>query len=326
MPEYVLEVNNLQTRFNTKNGIVTVLDGVSFRVEKGRILGMVGESGCGKSVTSLSVLRLLPKGTGMITGGEIRLGGENLLEKTDKELRAIRGQKIARIFQDSLSSLNPVIRVGAQIEETIKAHGKVPNKEARERAVEMLRKVGIPSPEKRALEFPHQFSGGMRQRAAIAMALCCSAELLIADEPTTALDVTIQAQILDLMRRLKEEENRSIILITHDMGVIAEMTDFVAVMYSGQIVEYAETAVFFQKPLHPYSEGLMASIPRPDRSVDRLHTIPGTVPNPGTETKGCRFAERCGRRLDLCEERPPASIEINGRQVRCHLYSGGIPV
>ena len=275
MSEKLIEVRKLVTEFSGKNGTVTAVDGVSFEVGKGKVLGIVGESGCGKSVTSMSILRLIPKQTGKIASGEIIFKGKDLNKLSDKEIRHIRGNEIAMIFQDSMTGLNPVMTIGKQLVETITAHSKMDKKQAWERAEEMLVKVGISSPAQRLKEFPHQLSGGMRQRVMIAMALSCDADLLIADEPTTALDVTIQAQILELMKELKEKDNKSIILITHDMGVVAEMADDIMVMYAGKELEYGSVEEIFKNPLHPYTCGLLKSIPRLNQSSDeRLFNIP----------------------------------------------------
>ena len=321
MSENLIEVKELVTQFSGKNGTVTAVDGVSFSVERGKTLGIVGESGCGKSVTSMSILRLISATSGKIAGGEILFEGENLLNKSEKEIRQIRGNDIAMIFQDSMTGLNPVMTIGKQLVETITAHNKLDKKEAWKRAEEMLIKVGIPSPEQRLKEFPHQLSGGMRQRVMIAMALCCNAKLLIADEPTTALDVTIQAQILELMNDLKRSENTSIILITHDMGVVAEMADDVMVMYAGKEVEYSDVKRIFKNPLHPYTKGLLASIPRLDQDGnEELYTIKGSVPDLDDMPKGCRFCTRCPEAVDRCWNEAPALYEVDGHKVRCFQY------
>lgn len=271
MSENLIEVKKLVTQFLGKNGTVTAVDGVSFTIGKGKTLGIVGESGCGKSVTSMSILKLIPKQTGKIASGEILFKGKDLTKLSEKEIRQIRGNEIAMIFQDSMTGLNPVMTIGKQLAETITAHSKMDKKQAWERAEEMLAKVGIPSPAQRLKEFPHQLSGGMRQRVMIAMALSCDADLFIADEPTTALDVTIQAQILELMKELKEKENKSIMLITHDMGVVAEMADDIMVMYAGKELECGSVEDIFKHPLHPYTCGLLKSIPRLDQdSSERI--------------------------------------------------------
>lgn len=317
----LLEVNQLVTQFRTKQGYVTAVDGVSFKVHKGETLGIVGESGCGKSVTSLSILQLLPTGIGRIKSGEVLFNGEDLTKKTNKELSHIRGKDIAMIFQDSMTSLNPVLTIGRQLEETIAVHSSAPKSEIKKRALEILTRVGVSAPEQRLKEYPHQLSGGMRQRVMIAMALSCNPALLIADEPTTALDVTIQAQIIDLMVELKKTSNAAIMLITHDMGVVAEMADNILVMYAGQIVEYGSAKQIFKNPLHPYTKGLLASIPRLDKDSDRLYAIGGTVPSLNAMPEGCRFCVRCNCCMDICKkQRPPMFETPDGQQVRCFKY------
>ncbi|MGN1369449.1 MAG: ABC transporter ATP-binding protein [Aristaeellaceae bacterium] len=317
----LLEVQQLVTQFRTKQGYVTAVDGVSFKVRKGETLGIVGESGCGKSVTSLSILRLLPTGIGRIAGGKVLFNGEDLTQKSNKELSHIRGKDIAMIFQDSMTSLNPVLTVGRQIEETIAVHSDLPRSEIKKQALDILTKVGVSSPEQRLREYPHQLSGGMRQRVMIAMALSCNPSLLIADEPTTALDVTIQAQIIDLMVELKKKINAAIMLITHDMGVVAEMADSIMVMYAGQVVEYGTARQIFRNPLHPYTQGLLASIPRLDKDSERLYAIPGTVPSLNAMPSGCRFCVRCSCAMDVCREKNPPMFETpEGQQVRCWKY------
>jgi oligopeptide/dipeptide ABC transporter, ATP-binding protein, C-terminal domain len=322
MTENLIEVKKLVTQFSGKNGTVTAVDGVSFSIKKGKTLGVVGESGCGKSVTSMSILRLIPSHSGKIASGEILFKGKDLTQITDKEMRQIRGNEIAMIFQDSMTGLNPVMTVGKQLVETITAHTTMEKKEAWEKAEEMLMKVGIPSPGQRLKEYPHQLSGGMRQRVMIAMALSCNAALFIADEPTTALDVTIQAQILELMRELKEKENKSIMLITHDMGVVAEMADDVMVMYAGKEMEYGGVKKIFREPLHPYTQGLLMSIPRLDQdSSERLFNIPGSVPDLNDMPKGCRFCTRCNFACDKCFEQEPDLYEVGDQKVRCWKYA-----
>lgn len=322
MTENLIEVKKLVTQFSGKNGTVTAVDGVSFSIKKGKTLGVVGESGCGKSVTSMSILRLIPSHSGKIASGEILFKGKDLTQITDKEMRQIRGNEIAMIFQDSMTGLNPVMTVGKQLVETITAHTTMDKKEAWEKAEEMLMKVGIPSPGQRLKEYPHQLSGGMRQRVMIAMALSCNAALFIADEPTTALDVTIQAQILELMRELKEKENKSIMLITHDMGVVAEMADDVMVMYAGKEMEYGGVKKIFREPLHPYTQGLLMSIPRLDQdSSERLFNIPGSVPDLNDMPKGCRFCTRCKFACDKCFEQEPDLYEVGDQKVRCWKYA-----
>ena len=295
---YILEIKGLQTCFYQEDKVYYAVDDVSFGIRRGEILGIVGDSGCGKSVTALSVLRLI-SGKGKIKKGAIEFDGCDLTQIREEEMRKMRGRKIAMIFQDPMISLSPVYTVGAQIQEAILAHNKIPSKEAWRKAVEMLEKVGIPSPESRAKEYPHQMSGGMRQRVMIAMALSMDPKLLIADEPTTALDVTIQAQILDLIMQIRKERQMSVMLITHDLGVIAETADRVVVMYAGKVVESADVRTLFKNPSHPYTLGLMNALPRLDRECERLYTIKGTVPSPADLPQGCRYAGRC----PLCEER-----------------------
>ncbi len=301
----LLEVRNLKTYFATRKGEVRSVDDVSFTVELGETLSLVGESGCGKSVTALSIMRLLSP-PGRIVGGEVLFEGRNLLKLTEKEMRAISGDDIAMIFQDPMTSLNPVLTVGEQIAEAIRLHRKVSKREAWLQAIEGMRDVAIPSPETRAKSYPHEMSGGMRQRVMIAMALACDPKLLIADEPTTALDVTIQAQILDLLKELREKRNLALLLITHDLGVVAETADRVAVMYAGKIVEEASVTELFIRPRHPYTEGLLRAVPRLDEErhgrMLRLQTIEGTVPNPLDLPSGCRFAPRCPHTKDKCRE------------------------
>ena len=322
MSENLIEVKKLVTQFSGKNGTVTAVDGVSFHIKKGETLGIVGESGCGKSVTSMSILRLIPPQSGKIASGEILFKGKDLTRLNQKEIRQIRGNEIAMIFQDSMTGLNPVMTIGKQLVETITAHSKMDKKQAWKRAEEMLMKVGIPSPAQRLKEYPHQLSGGMRQRVMIAMALSCNASLFIADEPTTALDVTIQAQILELMRELKEKENKSIMLITHDMGVVAEMADEVMVMYAGKEMEYGDVKSIFKHPLHPYTQGLLKSIPRLDQnSAERLFNIPGSVPDLSEMPKGCRFCSRCTQAQSKCHEQEPGLYDIGGQKVRCWKYA-----
>ena len=321
MSENLIEVKKLVTQFSGKNGTVTAVDGVSFNIKKGETLGIVGESGCGKSVTSMSILRLIPPQSGKIASGEILFGGKDLTKLSDKEIRQIRGNEIAMIFQDSMTGLNPVMTIGKQLVETITAHSKMDKKEAWERAREMLMKVGIPSPAQRLKEYPHQLSGGMRQRVMIAMALACNPKLLIADEPTTALDVTIQAQILKLMNDLKEKTGTSIMLITHDLGVVAQMADHVNVMYAGKVVESAPVFEIFKNPKHPYTVGLMSSMPSLNSGSKRLSTIEGNVPNPINLPQGCYFADRCPKAMPKCKESQPHDIKVGSRHhVSCFLF------
>lgn len=318
----VLEVKNLKTHFFTKEGTSRAVDGVSFYLNKGETIGIVGESGCGKSMTSLSILNLIPSPPGKIVDGEILLHGQNIIGLPQEELRKIRGKKISMIFQEPMTSLNPVLTVGEQIAETIRLHEKLPRKQAWEKAVDMLRIVGIPSPEKRAKQEPYQLSGGMRQRVMIAMALACNPDVLIADEPTTALDVTIQAQILEILKDLQQQMGMSIIFITHDLGVVSEMCDKVAVMYAGQVIEEGLTDELFDKPLHPYTRGLIDSLPKLYEEQEELKTIEGSVPSPYNYPVGCRYADRCPFAKALCREAQPELITMaDNRKVRCYKYS-----
>jgi peptide/nickel transport system ATP-binding protein len=314
----LLAIEDLRVTFRGDRGRVTrAVDGVDLTVARGATLGLVGESGCGKSVTSLAVMGLLPKDSAEVTG-RVRFDGIDLGALPDRQLRDLRGDRLAMIFQEPMTSLNPSYTVGEQITEVLVRHRGLSGDEARKRAIALLDEVRIPSPGERVDDYPHKLSGGMRQRAMIAMALACGPELLIADEPTTALDVTIQAQILDLLRELKENIGAAIILITHDLGVVAEVCDEVAVMYAGQIVERAPVAVLFERPQHPYTVGLIGSIPRLDRRVDHLATIEGTVPNMAAPPAGCRFAPRCPFALDACRAAPPPLVEIApGHATRC---------
>lgn len=315
----ILEVEQLRTRFRTDNGVVSVVDGVDFSIRAGETLGVVGESGCGKSVTSLSIMRLLPPNGS--SGGSIRFNGKNVLELSEKEMQTVRGNEIAMIFQEPMTSLNPLHTVGKQIEEAVMLHTKVSRAQAKERAIAMLKAVGMPRAEEIYGEFPHQLSGGMRQRVMIAMAMSCDPKLIIADEPTTALDVTIQAQILDLMRNLKEKTGTSIMLITHDLGVVAEMCDRVIVMYAGQVVEETDVETLFEDPKHPYTIGLMNSIPDLENEREYLETIPGSVPLAHQMPTGCRFAPRCSKAMPICEEKAPELLQLEGHKCRCWLYA-----
>ena len=312
----------MKTYFFTDGGVVKSVDDVSFNVKPGKTLGVVGESGCGKSITSLSIMQLVETPPGKIVGGEIIYNGENLLNKDKDEMRKIRGGEIAMIFQEPMTSLNPVFTVGQQIMEALMIHTDMDKTKAKERAIEMLKLVRIPLAEKRFNEYPHQLSGGMRQRVMIAMALSCNPKLLICDEPTTALDVTIQAQILDLINELKEKLGTSIMMITHDLGVIAEVADDVMVMYAGKIVEYGTADQIFETPMHPYTHGLMNCIPKlNDEEETRLHVIPGMVPSPDRMPKGCAFCPRCSEAKKICEEKMPELMEVNGQKVRCFKYT-----
>ncbi len=319
----LLEVKNLKTQFKMKKGIVKAVDDVSFFIDEGEVLAVVGESGSGKSVTSLSVMGLL-QDPGKVTGGEILFKGENLLAKGKKEMQEIRGNHISMIFQEPMTSLNPVYRIKDQLMESIMLHMKLPKKEAYERAVEMLKMVGIPSAGDRAKDYPHQMSGGMRQRVMIAMALSCNPELLIADEPTTALDVTIQAQILDLLAQMREKLHMAVLLITHDLGVVSETADRVVVMYCGKVMEHADVKEIFANPLHPYTMGLLKSIPRLDGDDEGpLYMIQGMVPNPLHMPTGCPFSDRCEKCMERCRQEMPELVNIEGHEVRCFLYSKG---
>ena len=316
----LLSVKNLSTEFPVKKGIVRAVEDVSFDVDAGEILAIVGESGSGKSVTSLSIMGLLAE-PGRVAAGSMEFEGRDLATLPEKDYRELRGNDMAMIFQEPMTSLNPVYRVGKQIVEAIRTHEKVSKKEARERAIDLLRKVGIPSPEKRIDDYPHQMSGGMRQRVMIAMALACNPKLLIADEPTTALDVTIQAQILDLLRRLRDDTGMAVLLITHDLGVVSETADRVVVMYCGQVVEEAEVRALFDHPMHPYTLGLLKSIPRlEDDDTKRLYMIKGMVPNPLEMPPGCHFSDRCDSCMDICRTQMPKLVDAGGRKVRCFLY------
>jgi peptide/nickel transport system ATP-binding protein len=306
----LLDVRALRTVFDGEQGEVRAVDGVDLALKRGRTLGIVGESGCGKSVTALSIMGLVPQPPGRIAGGEVLFEGEDLLKVAPARLRALRGDKLAMIFQEPMTSLNPAFAVGDQIAEALLRHLKMSRKEAQREAIEMLRRVRISSPERRAHDYPHQLSGGMRQRVMIAMALACGPKLLIADEPTTALDVTIQAQILELMRALRSEMGSAIILITHDLGVIAELADDVIVMYAGQVIERCEAARLFAEPQHPYTIGLLGSIPRLHVEQERLAAIEGFVPDPLAPPSGCRFHPRCPFAVEKCRQETPPLMEV----------------
>ena len=321
---YLLQIKGLKTHFFTDDGVSPAVDGVDYEVRKGETLGVVGESGCGKSVTALSIMRLIPDPPGKIIAGDIVFEGQSLLALSNEEMRRIRGNKISMIFQEPMTSLNPVYTIGNQISEALRLHQGLSKKDAHDRSIDMLQLVGIPLPERRVNEHPHQLSGGMRQRAMIAMALSCNPSLLIADEPTTALDVTIQAQILDLMVSLKADLDTAIILITHDLGVVAESAARVVVMYAGKVVEEADVYNIFEHPLHPYTEGLLESIPRIDHSTQkkaRLTEIQGVVPIPSQLPTGCHFHPRCPKVMDVCRhENPELKEEKPDHRVRCWLY------
>ena len=317
----LLDIRDLKVSFPSSSGHIYPVDGVSLAIKKGETLGLVGESGSGKSMTSLAVMGLVPRPHGRICGGSILFKGRNLTEFTNEEMMMIRGKDISMIFQEPMTSLNPVYTVGYQIVEGILAHGAMSKRQARDRAVEMLTKVGIPAPEKRVDSYPHLLSGGMRQRVMIAMALALDPELLIADEPTTALDVTIQAQILDLMEGLKKERTMSVLLITHNLGIVAEAAQRVAVMYAGRILELAPTGMLFSRPLHPYTRGLLESIPRMEERVKSLKAIPGMVPSLESLPSGCKFRNRCVFAEDACGKEEPSFLEAEpGHFVRCRRW------
>lgn len=315
----LLEVSDLRVYFRAEAGALKAVDGVSFSVAEGETLGLVGESGCGKSVTAFSILQLLPAPPAEYAGGEIKFRGENLLALNEQRMRRVRGNLISMIFQEPMSSLNPIMKIGQQIAEAILEHQKKTKREARELTIEMLRRVRIPSAEARFNEYPHQLSGGMKQRAMIAMALVCRPQLLIADEPTTALDVTIQAQILDLLTELQSELGMSVLLITHDLGVVAETCDRVAVMYAGRVVEYAPVAELFDKPKHPYTHGLFRSLPTLTEKKKKLAVIPGAVPSLLDIPSGCRFRTRCWMAQPVCEQDPPLRAIEPGHFAACHF-------
>jgi peptide/nickel transport system ATP-binding protein len=320
----LLEVKNLKTHFFAKNKVLPVVDGVDFEVKKGETLAIVGESGSGKSITSLSIMGLVPKPGGKIVDGEINFDGTNLVSLSENEMFKVRGNDIAMIFQEPMSSLNPVLTIGEQITEVLIYHKKLSKKEARHKAVELLKIVGFARAEEILDDYPHRLSGGMRQRVMIAMAMSCDPKLLIADEPTTALDVTVQAQILELMKDLSKKFDSSIILITHDLGVVAELADRVIVMYAGQVVEEAGIVELFDNPLHPYSQGLLNSVPKIDEDQERLSSIGGNVPSPDNFPKGCRFATRCEHVMEKCLEQLPELKEIHpGHKSRCFLHEEG---
>lgn len=320
--DVILSIKDLQTSFYLDDGSeVKAVDGVTFDVPKGKTLGIVGESGSGKSITALSILRLIDR-PGKVKGGAINFKGDNIIDFNESKMRSIRGNQISMIFQEPMTSLNPTYTVGQQISESYKIHQGLGKKESRRKVIEMLKLVGIPSPEKRIDQYPFELSGGMRQRVMIAMALACNPEMLIADEPTTALDVTIQAQILELIKSLQEELGMSVIMITHDLGVVAETCDYVAVMYCGKVVEYADVRTLFKNPRHPYTVGLLNSLPRSDVDMEELIPIKGTVPSPSEMPAGCRFAPRCPFATEKCHNELPALETIGlGEQIRCWIYT-----
>jgi oligopeptide/dipeptide ABC transporter ATP-binding protein len=314
----LLQIKDLHTAFHTEEGIARAVDGVSFGVDRGEVLGVVGESGSGKSVTALSIMRLVQEPGRIAAGSQILFNGKDLLSLSEKEMRGVRGNDIAMIFQEPMTSLNPVFPIGDQISESLRLHRGLSRAEARKRAVDLLQLVGIPVPDRRVDEYPHQLSGGMRQRVMIAMALANEPDLLIADEPTTALDVTIQAQILELLLELREQTGTGIILITHDLGVVAEVCDRVVVMYAGQVVETGPVEAIFARPEHPYTQGLLAAVPRPDQRGGRLAVIPGVVPPPTRWPHGCRFRPRCPYAWDRCHEQP-GLLDAGSQRARCWL-------
>lgn len=313
----LLDVRNIRPVFKTDDGQVAVVDDISFTIDPGEVVGIVGESGCGKSVTALSIMGLLPKKTACVETGNIFFKGQDLLNKSQSEMRKITGKKIAMIFQEPMTSLNPVLRIGKQIGEVLITHEKMTRSERKQRTVELLTQVGISSPEKRIRDYPHQLSGGMRQRVMIAMALACKPDLLIADEPTTALDVTIQAQILEIIKQINRTEKMAVLMITHDLGVVAEMAQKVIVMYAGKIVEQGPVSELFKSPLHPYTRGLLNSVPGKERAGQDLFTIKGTVPGANALPKGCRFSNRCDHCAEICQQREPIMLQITEDRMIC---------
>jgi len=323
MTQPILSVKNLKTEFKTREGAFLAVDGVSFDVERGEVMGLVGESGCGKSVTALSIMRILPDPPGRVVGGEITFEGRELLKLPEHEMRHVRGGRIGMVFQEPMTSLNPVFTVGDQVAEALVEHKNMSKEQALKRSAELFDLVGLPEPGRQVGAYPHQLSGGMRQRVMIAMAISCEPSLIIADEPTTALDVTIQAQILELLNDIRKKFNTAIILITHDLGIIAQMADRVAVMYAGRIVEYCKTDDIFYDPLHPYTEGLLASIPKPGEKVKRLKAIPGMVPKLTELPEGCKFLPRCPYGIDEYAKEEPELFEVKpDHYVRCFRVTG----
>lgn len=324
MGKTLVEFKNLETHFHTGEGIVKAVNNVSFKIKEGETVCVVGESGCGKSVTAMSLMRLIPSPPGKIVGGEILFEGKDVLKFTEQELMDMRGNDISVIFQEPMTSLNPVFKIGDQICEAIILHQHLSKEEAEKKAIEVLKIIGIARAEEIMKSYPHELSGGMRQRIMIAMAVCCNPKLLIADEPTTALDVTIQAQILDLMRDIKEKLNTSILLITHDLGVVAEMADYVVVMYAGKVIEEAPVLELFKNPLHPYTQGLLKSKPSVNGNETRLYSIPGQVPNPVGMPDNCYFNERCDICMEKCKDVQPTLVDVGNRhKVSCWLYKEG---
>lgn len=320
MSKKILEVNGLKIEFNSQMGTVQPVSGIDFHVYEGETLGIVGESGCGKSVTSLAIMGLLPSPNGYIAEGEISLEGNKISHLNDRDMRKLRGNDMAMIFQEPMTSLNPVFTIGEQLSEPLKQHTKLNKKEIRKKIIDMLQLVGIPRSEEIIDEYPHQLSGGMRQRVMISLAMLCEPKLLIADEPTTALDVTIQAQILDLMKKIKSENQMAMVLITHDLGVVAETCDRVIVMYAGQIVEDTDVRTLFNEPKHPYSQGLLASLPKMNVRKQHLYSISGNVPRPDEIPKGCAFSTRCPHVFDKCKEARPPLLKLENQSCRCWLY------
>lgn len=321
----LLEVKDLKTHFQLEDKTIYAVNGISFSIDRGEVVALIGESGSGKSVTALSIMGLIPQPPGIIRSGVIEFEGEDLLKKSSKEMRRIRGNKISMVYQEPMNSLNPMLTIGFQIKECLTIHKKVKGNEARSKAIEILKKVEMADPEETYNSYPHKLSGGMRQRVMIAMALICNPKLLIADEPTTALDVTIQAEILDLIKRLKEEFSTSVLLITHDLGVVTEMADKIIVMYGGKIMEVAYTKDLYLTPAHPYTSGLMQCIPRMKKSQDKLYTIEGTVTDMSFEPEGCEFYDRCHKKMAICKTNKPELLEIEKSHfVRCFLYAGEV--
>lgn len=324
MSEYLLEIKDLSVEYRTDEGVVQAVSDLQLLIKKGETVGLVGETGAGKTTTALSIMQLVPNPPGKIVKGNVLFKNNDLLKKKPEQMRRIRGNKISMIFQDPMTSLNPVMSVGFQIEEAVMLHQRVGKKEARAQAERMLELVGIPK--NRIDDYPHEFSGGMRQRVGIAMALSCNPELLIADEPTTALDVTIQAQVLDLMQTLRKEFGTAMLLITHDLGIVAEACDYVAIMYAGSVIEYASVEELFTKPRHPYTKGLFGSIPSLDEDVTRLNPIKGLMPDPSDLPPGCRFHPRCPMAQEICSRQTPESSAISeGHTVKCLIYEGLVP-
>lgn len=320
MKKCLLEINNLSTNFYSDDLVVPAIENISFKINEGETLGIVGESGSGKSVTALSIMRLIPNPPGKIVGGEILLHGKDILKLSEEEMRDIRGNKISMIFQEPMTSLNPVFTIGNQLSEGLILHQKLTKKQAKIKSVELLKEVKISLAEKRLKQYPHELSGGMRQRVMIAMALSCMPELLIADEPTTALDVTIQAQILNLIKELKEKNNTTVMLITHNMGVVSEIADNVLIMYSGRILEYSDVNTLFKEPKHPYTIGLLKSMPKINGKKSKLYTIKGVVPLPGQIKEGCRFKTRCEYVMGICKVEEPPLFKVDDSLVRCWKY------